>query len=125
MEEKGMIKKIIDFIGKDTKAQNESKRLIVVIRMLLLSIAFYCILNGIMCSISLNFGKVMLFTLFLVICVGVFVMSYYCRTLVTLWTFNGATMVWIVTMIHNLGWNIGVQHFLIMLLVLYFFSGYK
>ena len=125
LEDKGIIKKVIDFIGKDTKSQNESKKLIVVIRILLLSIALYYLLNGVVSGITLSFGKLFLFMLFLLICIGVFIMSYHCKTLITLWVFNVGTMVWIVTMVHLFGWNIGVQHFLIMLLILYFFSSYK
>lgn len=125
MEAKGILKKLVNFVGKDTKSQNESKKLIVVIRILLLSIAFYCLFGGILYGAMHGFGKVFLFTLFLIACIIEFIMSYRCRTMLTLWIFNISTIAWIWIMVHLFGWNIGVQHFLIMLLILYFFSSYK
>lgn len=85
LEAKGILKKLVNFVGKDTKSQNESKKLIVVIRILLLSIAFYCLFGGILYGAMHGFGKVFLFTLFLIACIIEFIMSYRCRTMLTLW----------------------------------------
>lgn len=52
-------------------------------------------------------------------------MSYHYLSLTTLWMFNTGIIVWICTTVHMFGWNIGVQHFLMVLLILYFFSSYK
>ena len=125
MKNEGILKKIADFIGKDIKAQNESKKLIVVIRELILSIAFYCAVNGVLSGITHGLGEALLFLSFLAVCIFEFVMSYRCRSMITLWMFNIGAIAWILIMVHLFGWNIGVQHFLIVLLILYFFSSYK
>lgn len=122
---KEIVKKFVDLIGKDTESRNASKKLIVVIRILFLSIAFYSILNGVVCGATAHAERVFLFMIFLAICIGGLIMSYCCATLLTLWTFNIGAILWIVVMVHMFGWNIGVQHYLMVLLVLYFFSSYK
>lgn len=122
---KESLKKFVELIGKDTESRNASKKLIVVIRILLLSIAFYSILNGVVCGATAHAERVFLFMIFLAICIGGLVMSYCCTTLLALWTFNIGATLWVIIMVHMFGWNIGVQHFLMVLLVLYFFSSYK
>ena len=120
-----VIKKIMDFIGKDVKSQNESKKLIVVIRLILISIIIYFSINGIFCIPEWNLTFILFYCLFLVIFAGLFAISYKFRTIVTLWMFNVGMVVWICAIVHLFGWNIGVQHFIMVLLILYFFSTYR
>ena len=48
------LQKAIGYINKDTSEQNESPKLIVVIRILVLSMLFYIIINSIICVSILN-----------------------------------------------------------------------
>ncbi len=122
---RGMFKRIADFIGKDVKAQNESKKLIVAIRLLLISVIVYFSLNAILIMRKLNFAVLLLFVVFFCVFTGLFAASYFCKSITTLWVFNAGMLVWICFLVHFFGWNIGVQHFIMVLLVLCFFSSYK
>lgn len=119
------LKRIADFIGKDIKAQNESKKLIIVIRLILISVIIYFSINGIFYIPELNLIVLLFYGVFFAVFASLFAVSYRCRSIVTLWMFNVGMIVWICAIVHFFGWNIGVQHFLMVLLVLYFFSSYK
>lgn len=125
MEKSGLLKKIEEFIGKDTMAENESKKLVVVIRLLILSIVFYFLVNAALCSAALSLGGALLYIAFAIMFVGIFGMSYRYNSLSVLFIFSFGMTVWICIMVHYMGWNIGVQHFLMVLLILCFFSTYK
>lgn len=119
-------RKLFDFIRKDTGEQNESARVIVIVRFMMLSIAVYCIVCMILCGAVLDgIGSVVIFGILPVLFPGLFALSYRLKKVYILWCFNCGTVLWVCLIVHCLGWNIGVQHFLIVLLVLYFFSDYK
>lgn len=123
--EENLFKRIGSFIGKDVKAQNESKKLIVVIRLILILVIVYFSINGLFYISKVNFAESLFYVLFFAVFIGIFVMSYHCRSISTLWMFNIGMIIWICAIVHMFGWNIGVQHFLMVLLTLYFFSSYK
>lgn len=121
----GICKRIIDFIGKDIKAKNESKKPVVVIRILLISILLYFTCNILFCIPKISVEIILFYLVVLALFAGIFAISYYCRTVVILFLFNIGMIVWIWTILYLLGWNVGVQHFLMVLLVLCFFSTYN
>lgn len=125
MDNSGLFGKIRDFIEKDTIAENESKKLIVVIRILILSIIFYFVINAVLCSATFSMAAALLYIVFAVGFVGIFSMSYHFNSLPVLGIFSIGMIAWICILVHYMGWNIGVQHFLMVLLVLCFFSTYK
>lgn len=121
-----MIKNIVNFIGKDTSSKNESKKVIVIIRILIISCFFYFTANAILCNSAFgDMRSLVFYGIFLLLFVCIFAISYYFSTKVTLWWFNAGMIAWILSNVHYFGWDIGVQHFLLLLLVLYFFSSYK
>lgn len=121
-----MIKNIVNFIGKDTSSKNESKKVIVIIRILIISCFFYFTANAILCNSAFgDMRSLVFYGIFLLLFVCIFAISYYFSTKVTLWWFNAGMIAWILFSVHYFGWDIGVQHFLLLLLVLYFFSSYK
>ena len=124
-ESENLFSKIVNFIGKDVKAKNETKTLTVVIRILLISVMVYFSINGIIIIRELNLAFILFYTLFFAIFAGLSAMSYYCRSVVTLGVFNLGMIIWICVILHLYGWNIGVQHFLMVMLVLFFFSSYR
>lgn len=114
------------FIGMDTSGKNESKKIIVIIRMIIITYILYFTANMIICNVTFkSAGVLVLYGFFLLFSIGIFTMSYYFTTTSVLWCFNIGTIIWIIAVVHYFGWNIGVQHFLMMLLILYFFSSYK
>lgn len=124
-ENVNILKRIVEFVGKDTATQNESKKVTVIIRIIILSFLVYSICNIFLCNIIQNLLLLCFCGLFLAIFTGIFVASYRCRTFTVLWLFNITTITWTVSVIHYFGWNVGVQHFLMVLMILYFFSSYK
>lgn len=121
-----MIKKIVNFIGKDTSSENESKKVIVIIRILILSCIVYFTANAILCNSAFGDRRSLIFyVIFLLLFLSIFAISYHFSTKATLWWYNAGMIVWILSSVHIFGWDIGVQHFLLLLLVLYFFSSYK
>lgn len=124
-ENVNVLKRIVEFVGKDTATQNESKKVTVIIRIIILSFLMYSVCNIFLCNILQNILLLCFCGLFLVIFAGIFAASYRCRTFTVLWLFNITTIMWIVAVVHYFGWNVGVQHFLMVLMILYFFSSYK
>jgi len=123
---KGKLNKVIDFVRKDTGAVNEPKKITVIVRVLLLSYIVYYAINILLCGFMyMYFHSMALFVLYIVACLAMFAMTYRGKTSFTLWGFVAVTLVCVVSYVHFLGWNTGVQHFLMILLILYFFSKYK
>ena len=119
------LQKAIDYINKDTSDQNESPKLIVVIRILVLSMLFYIIINSIIyVSILNNIGIAILLVSFLIF-LAVFFMSYRVHTTRVVYTLALCMSAWILVNIVYFGWDVGVQHFILVMLILSFFSGYS
>lgn len=125
MDKEKLFTKIKNFIGKDVKSKNESKKLIVVIRLLLILIMVYFSINGLFYIPKLDIKMFLYIVFFFGVFISIFYMSYHYQSLSTLWMFNIAMIIWICAIVNTFGWNIGVQHFLMVLLILYFFSSYK
>ncbi|MCM1125631.1 MAG: GGDEF domain-containing protein [Lachnospiraceae bacterium] len=125
MDKTELLNRIGNFIGKDTMAENESKKLVVVIRILILSIILYFLISAVLCSVSYRPIGVLLYIAFAVMFVGIFGMTYRYNSLPVLLIFNVGMIIWIYITVHYVGWNIGVQHYLMVLLILCFFSTYK
>ena len=119
---------IKDFITKDTQAKNESKKTVVVIRIILISIMIYFLANiivGNVLSDITDIRNLIFFTGFVFGFIGIYACSYYFKTPVVFWLFNIAMLIFIVVILVLFGWNVGVQHFLIVMLMLNFFSVYN
>jgi len=123
---KAMFCKLKDYVAKDTVRQNEPKKITVIVRMLLLSYIVYYVVNIILCcAVYMHMQSMVLFVLCILACMLMFCMTYRGRMALTFWGFAVVTSVCVILYVHFYGWNTGVQHFLMILLVLYFFSKYK
>lgn len=119
------LRKASQYILKDTGEANESPKLIVVIRILLLSMLLYIVINSIIyISILNNIGFVFLLASLLMFSL-IFRMTYRRKTAAVVYALNLSMAAWIIGNILYLGWDTGVQHFIIVLLVLTFFSSYS
>lgn len=124
-EKESILFKFCKFVGKDTSEKNESKKLIVVLRVIILSMMVYFIINGFIYVDALSTkGIIIFFTSFLVF-ILLFVISYFMKTFSILVLFNISMIIWMTESIKYFGWDIGVQHFLLLLLILCFFSSYQ
>lgn len=116
-----LLQKAIRYINKDTSEPNESPKLIVVVRILVLSMLFYIIINSIIyISILNNIGIAILLVSFLMF-LGIFIISYRIHTTSVVYTLALCMAAWIVVNLIYFGWNVGVQHFILVLLILGFF----
>ena len=125
MDKGNIFKDFAAFISKDTKARNESKKTIVVIRIILISIIIYFSLNILIGKVVSDLASAIFFFSFLAVFAGFFACTYRFRTIVVLWMFIIGMLAFIIVNLQLFGWNIGVQHFLMVMLLLYFFSSYK
>lgn len=120
-----LLRKAAQYILKDTGEANESPKLIVVIRILLLSMLFYIVVNSIIYISILNNIGIVIFLISLLIFLLLFGMTYRYKTTTIVYTLNLCMAAWIIVNIFYFGWDTGVQHFIIVLLVLSFFSSYS
>ena len=125
MDKGNIFKNFVAFIEKDTDARNESKKTIVVIRIILISIIIYFSLNILVGRVISDLGSAVFFLFFLAVFAVFFACTYRFRTITVLWMFNFGMLAFIIVNLQLFGWNIGVQHFLMVMLILYFFSSYK
>ncbi|MCH5263190.1 MAG: GGDEF domain-containing protein [Lachnospiraceae bacterium] len=112
-------------ICKDTGDQNESAKLIVVVRMLTLTMIIYSFANSILFFLTSYVGGMIFSQVCMTIFLAIFVLSYYRRTFVSYCILNVCMLIWIVSNVHMFGWGIGVQTFLFVLVVFVFFAKYK
>ncbi|MDE6846280.1 MAG: GGDEF domain-containing protein [Lachnospiraceae bacterium] len=125
MKETNFLHKLYQNICKDTGDQNESAKLIVVIRFLILSMIVYSLISSGLCLAAPHIGGMIFCQISAVLFLAIFVLSYHNRTFVSFCILNAYILVWIMFNIIMFGWNIGVQHFIIVLLVACFFAKYK
>lgn len=116
--------KLADFICKDTGEKNESPKLIMVIRILILSMLFYIAINSIIYISILNNTVITILSVSFLVFLGLFILSYHQKTASVVYMLNIGMLLWIFANVAYLGWNTGVQHFILVLLVLCFFSSY-
>ena len=114
-----------DFIIKDTQSENESKKTAVVIRILTLSFILYLLVLMLMINVMSVKGGLLIYLVALLAVGGIFTSTYKFHTLQIFAGLSVAMIVWIIRFIYLFGWNVGVQHFLMVLLVLVFFVRYN
>ena len=119
------LKKAAQLISKDTGETNESPKLVVVIRLIVLSMLFYITANSIIYIRISNTFVTLLLLASIITFLFILVMTYHTRTKTVAFTLNILMLIWVTTIVYYIGWDIGVQHFIMVLLILSFFSGYE
>lgn len=125
MKENSIFSTIYENICRDTGKQNESAKLIVVVRILTLTMLIHSFVCCILISFTGHIGGLILALLSLVLFLTVFVLSYHYSTFTSYCILNVCILIFTVINVYYLGWDIGIQHFLTVLLVFVFFSKYK
>jgi diguanylate cyclase (GGDEF)-like protein len=115
---------IRELINKDVKAKNESKRVMVALRILyiivFLAFAIDTILAGKEVVTTFPYRVVGLFAVNIIL----FVFTYYSKTRTSLSLFILFLFSWIFAMIPCFGWRAGMQNYFIIILMLCFFATY-
>lgn len=125
MREKMKLSALYQKICKDTGGENESPKLIVVVRLLTLIMLFYTLVSCILTISVYHTAGIAFCVVSFLLFLSIFIMSYRCRTFVSYCILNVCILMWIIANVVYFGWNIGVQHFLVTLLVFCFFSKYQ
>lgn len=119
------INKLKSIIMKDTGRMNESPKLIGIIRCLLIFLILNNIINGI---IYINIVSNVLFYHFiasLLAFILLLYLSYKGHSHSIILATNLLTLIWIYMCTTRLGWSTGIQNYIIILLILCYFSGNK
>lgn len=125
MKETNFWNKLYQYICKDTGGQNESSKLIITLRLLTLTMIVYSLINSILCLTASHVGGVVFCQVSILFFIAIFAMSYCSRTFTTFCVLNIYILIWVIFNIIMFGWNIGVQHYIIVLLILCFFAKYR
>lgn len=125
MKENSLLTNIYNNICRDTGNQNESAKLIAVVRFLTLSLIIHSLVNCVLVSFTSHIGAMVLSVVSLVLFLALFVFSYNCSTFMSYCGLNVGVLFWTILNVYYFGWNIGIQHFLVVLVVFVFFCKYK
>ncbi|MCM1266861.1 MAG: GGDEF domain-containing protein [Bacteroidales bacterium] len=125
MKENSIFSTIYENICRDTGNQNESPTLIAVVRLFTITMMIHSLVFCILVSFTGHMASLILASLSLVLFLAVFVLSYQCSTFAAYCVLNVCILIFATVNVFFLGWNIGIQHFLAVLLVFVFFSKYK
>lgn len=119
-----ILKRLFNFIDKDIKAENESKKIIVIIRWQFIALFAMFGVNAIAVGLSGNTRHLFVCALFWISLIGVFALTYITKTIVAEWIFNIFIIIWLQMGLMYYGWKSGVQNYLFLLILLYFFASY-
>lgn len=119
-----ILKRLFNFIDKDIKAENESKKIIVIIRWQFIALFAMFGVNAIAVGLSGNTRHLLVCALFWISLIGVFALTYITKTIVAEWIFNIFIIIWLQMGLMYYGWKSGVQNYLFLLILLYFFASY-
>ena len=112
--------KLFDLINKDTKHKNESKRMTVIIRQLIITFmglsVFHLIIDAFFVK---SFKGVILWMVMLAVDALTMYVSYQASKSVILALFTLQKVLWIMVAVLLFGWEGGFQFFLILLVIVY------
>lgn len=113
-------------IGMDTKDKNESNKVVVILRIMIIAFVLQLMIKVAIYNMIFKSANILiLYGVFFLLYIGIFIMSYYQGTKATLWCFNICTIILIYSIIYFLGFSTGVQYYLSLLLILNYFSDHK
>lgn len=112
-------KKIWNYIIKDVKNDNETKRASVIMRLFSLIMCVYFSLQTAMMGIGREWEGAVTSAVCFVGYMGAFYLTYQNRTRKTILYTVLSTLVWVVFFVFMFGWDCGTQHFLFVLLVFF------
>ena len=125
MKKTSIFTMLYQIISKDTGGQNESVKLIIVVRMLTLTMIVYSLVNCILFLCASQVIGMIFCQLSIIIFLALFVLSYRQRTFASYCILNICILLWIIFNMRMFGWGIGVQTFMFVLAVFCFFARYK
>lgn len=119
---KEIVMKFYDFMDKDIRYDNESKKAIVSMRWLYLILMIAFALNIVWTSGAVFESFAVQVIVLLAIHVLLFIQTYFSRTRLALVEFNIYIAAWAFLLIPCFGWHAGIQNYLLILIPLFFFA---
>ncbi len=120
-----IIDKLKNFIFKDTRQANESKKMAVLIRVLSLYLVSFFI-GAIFFYAYLNVPQAIVWSIvFVALYIAVFIAAYYLPKVPLVWCFIVVTAYWGIMTLKLFGWASGANAFPLVLVMIYFFSSYE
>lgn len=122
MEKKNVFSFIYQKICKDTGNQNESAKLVIVVRMLTLTMITYSMANCIFFMLASDQAGMIFCQISMLLFLALFVVSYSWRAFASYCVFNCSALLWVIIYVWMYGWNVGVQTYFFILIVFCFFA---
>lgn len=119
------IKKIWSYINQDVENENESKKTSVLMRIFILILLLYLTAQLIFFAAFHNYMPMIISVIAFVVYVVAFAGTYKGKTVQVLIGLQIVSLAWIVASIWMLGWDSGLQQFLLIMLILVLFSGHQ
>lgn len=119
-----MFSKISGFIRKETNKDNESNKMIILIRVLSLFMLVFFIVNIAYCAATGITPAVIFNVASFIAILGLFALSYVMSKTAISWLFIFTTVIWGIVSIGLFGWDSGIQSFLVITIILIFFADY-
>lgn len=126
-QQRDTLQKLFNFICKDTGSQNESSKLIVMVRVQFVIMFLLSVVYDIVASLFLQQAFLISSQIMTVVVLAMFVFSYYCKPFTSFCLYNIYILTWVIVNVILFGWDVGTPPFLIILLVFSFFCvcGYE
>ncbi|MBO4863214.1 MAG: GGDEF domain-containing protein [Eubacterium sp.] len=116
---------IVSLINRDIAAENETKRVIVALRILLIVVFIAFTVDTLLAGP----GAVQMYPYRIFGLLGanifIFVLTYHSKTRTALWSFVLFLFLWTILMIPVYGWSAGMQNYYIIILMLTFFASHS
>lgn len=116
---------LVELVNKDTILENESKKMTVLIRKLTLIIIAFLMFSIAFCAVAHVENGIAFSIMFVILFLIVLCISYYASREKTVWSFIVSAVVWSVGSLWLYGWYCGVQTFLLLVLLIYYFAVYN
>ncbi|HBN56463.1 MAG TPA: hypothetical protein DD414_06775 [Lachnospiraceae bacterium] len=125
MKKKSVFVRIYEKICRDTGKQNESAKLIAVVRLLTLSMLMHSLVCCVLICLAAHTGALLLSVISPILFLAVFALSFRWSTFISYCILNACILFCTYMNVFCFGWDIGIQHLLLVLLVFVFFCKYR
>ncbi len=115
---------ILSLIYKDVKAENETKKVIIALRVMYITVLIAFALDLALAGVEAWMASGLKILIFVSANILLFVSTYFCKTRTASVLFMLFLYLWIINFIPVFGWSAGLQNYFIIVLLVCFFGSY-
>ena len=115
---------ILSLINKDVKAENESKKVIIALRVMYITVLIAFAIDLALAGVEAWMASGIKILIFVSANILLFVSTYFCKTRTASVLFMLFLYLWIINFIPVFGWSAGLQNYFIIILLVCFFGSY-